>query len=266
MKTRSLKNRDSWLSYMDGLKGKTSQEEQHRLTGFDDFFNANRFVNSFLRHSIPFFYLLDYKTGLYINMSENFAGYDSEAFLKNGINHTLEIYHTNHLRVFDKEIFPDRLAILKEIRPEEYKNHVFSYNMRIKNRNGEYENFLQRSCFLPDTSGNPVCSMGILININHYNSDNPIIQTVDKIGGSVLNQNQTIYKKAYYLNEEDKLFSKREKEVLLWMADGLSSKMIAQKLFVSEHTVINHRRNMQNKVNAPNAIALVNFAIRNGIV
>ncbi|MET1054476.1 MAG: helix-turn-helix domain-containing protein [Pedobacter sp.] len=68
------------------------------------------------------------------------------------------------------------------------------------------------------------------------------------------------------LQQLDKMFSKREKEVLLWMAEGLSSKMIADKLHISEHTVINHRRSMQEKSHKPNATALVSFAIRNGII
>jgi DNA-binding CsgD family transcriptional regulator len=68
------------------------------------------------------------------------------------------------------------------------------------------------------------------------------------------------------LGQLEKLFSKREREVLLWMAEGLSSKMIADKLHISEHTVINHRRSMQEKSNKPNATALVSFAIRNGII
>lgn len=68
------------------------------------------------------------------------------------------------------------------------------------------------------------------------------------------------------MNQENKLFSKREKEVLLWMSEGLSSKMIAEKMCVSEHTVINHRRNMHDKTHTPNAIALVCLAIKNGVI
>jgi DNA-binding CsgD family transcriptional regulator len=79
-------------------------------------------------------------------------------------------------------------------------------------------------------------------------------------------ESQVEIKEVYYLNQGGKSFSKREKEVLLWMAEGLSSKMIAGKLNISEHTVINHRRSMQEKSNKPNATALVSFAIRNGII
>lgn len=260
-----IKNRPTWLGYLDNLKGLATEPREIQLTGFDEFIKANSFAHSFFRYSVPVIYLLDYRTGLYINMSENFAGYKSECFEKGGINHTLEIYEKDHLALFNNEIFPDRLQILKDINPEAHKNYVFSYNSRMKNKNGSYENFLQRSCFLSDENGNPLYSMGILLNITHYSDGNPIIQTVDRIAGNGA-ANETIYKKVYYLHEADKLFSKREKEVLLWMADGLSSKMIAEKMFLSEHTVINHRRNMQDKTNTPNAIALVGFAIKNGII
>lgn len=265
MKKPLPKSKSTWLSYLDTVKDQTCTQEQVQLTGFDDFLSANSFANTFLKHSIPFIYLLDYKKGLYNNMSENFAGYKSECFLKDGINHTLEIYQPDHLRIFSKEVFPDRLQILKEIKPEEHKNYVFSYNLCVKNRNGQSEHFLQRSCFISNDAGNPILSMGILINTNHYNT-NQIIQTVDKIDANGLAAHETVGKKVYYLNEEDKLFSKREKEVLFYMADGLSSKQIADKLFVSEHTIINHRRNMQDKSSMPNATALVAFAVRNGII
>ena len=155
---------------------------------------------------------------------------------------------------------------MKSIPAATHKNYVFSYHIVVKNRKGEYEHYLQRNSFLSDEMGNPMFSMGILIHVSLYNSKNPVFQTIDKIDASGLSGCETIYKKTYCLNEEDKLFSKREKEVLLWMADGLSSKMIADKLFVSEYTVVNHRRHMQDKTNTPNAIALVCFAIKTGVI
>lgn len=264
LKTLS-KSQHSWLSYLNTLD-KNEEEESLCLTGFDQFFTANLFGQSFFRHSIPFVYLLDYKKKMYINMSENFAGYKSESFLTYGIDHLLEIYHPDHLRVFDQEIFPGRLDALKTVRPEEYKNLVFSLNLRIKNRAGHYENFLQRNCFIANSAGLPIFSMGILININHHQNGNRAVETIEKIDPSGLADNRTLFRGIYYLNEEDKLFSKREKEVLHWMSDGLSSKMIARKLSISENTVINHRRNMQDKSNMPNATALVSFAIRNELI
>lgn len=260
-----IENRPTWLGYLDNLKKKHYEPEQMELTGFDHFINANSIAHSFFRHSVPVIYLLDYRSGLYINMSENFAGYKSECFLKSGISHTLEIYERAHLALFNKEIFPDRLQILKAIPAEEHKNYVFSYNSMIKNKNGSFEHFLQRSCFLSDCDGNPMFSMGILLNITHYHQGNLVTQSVDKIAGDGYDC-ETIHKKVYHLQEETKLFTKREKEILLWMAEGLSSKMIAEKMFVSEHTIVNHRRNMQDKTNMPNATALVTFALKKSVI
>lgn len=67
------------------------------------------------------------------------------------------------------------------------------------------------------------------------------------------------------LNKENKggTLSNREIEILKLVADGFSSKQIADKLFLSELTVNTHRRNMLKKTNQPNVAALVNHAKQN---
>jgi len=53
--------------------------------------------------------------------------------------------------------------------------------------------------------------------------------------------------------------TKRETEVLFCIADGLSTKQIADKLFVSKNTVANHRRNMLKKSGAKSSSELLNI-------
>lgn len=53
----------------------------------------------------------------------------------------------------------------------------------------------------------------------------------------------------------------REKEVLVLLADGLSTKLIASKLFVSEYTVSNHRANLLQKLSVHNTAELVRKAL-----
>jgi len=55
-----------------------------------------------------------------------------------------------------------------------------------------------------------------------------------------------------------------EKRILKLMADGFSSKMIANKLFISEHTVKNHRKNMLRKFECTTSSALIKRAITEG--
>ncbi len=58
----------------------------------------------------------------------------------------------------------------------------------------------------------------------------------------------------------------REKEVLRLVVDGLTSKLIAEKLCLSPRTVDHHRARLLKKFNMRNTVDLVNFAVRNGFV
>jgi DNA-binding CsgD family transcriptional regulator len=56
--------------------------------------------------------------------------------------------------------------------------------------------------------------------------------------------------------------SKTEKTVLRHIADGKTSKQIADELNVSRHTIDTHRRNMIGKTNAANTAALIILALK----
>ena len=58
----------------------------------------------------------------------------------------------------------------------------------------------------------------------------------------------------------------REKDVLLLVCDGLRSKEIAEKLFISTHTVESHRRNMMVKFSVNSSSKLVKFAMENRLI
>lgn len=60
--------------------------------------------------------------------------------------------------------------------------------------------------------------------------------------------------------------SRRELEVLKLLCLQMSSKEIADKLFLSKHTIDNHRKRILNKTNQRNTLALVNWAIQNKYV
>lgn len=63
----------------------------------------------------------------------------------------------------------------------------------------------------------------------------------------------------------DKL-TRREQEVMRLVAQGLSSKKIASKLFISPKTVENHRTKIMEKLNLDNVIDLVKYAAKLGII
>jgi DNA-binding NarL/FixJ family response regulator len=62
------------------------------------------------------------------------------------------------------------------------------------------------------------------------------------------------------------LLTARERQILQLVAEGLSSKEIADRLVVSVKTVETHRGRLMEKLDARNVADLVRYAIRQGIV
>ena len=60
--------------------------------------------------------------------------------------------------------------------------------------------------------------------------------------------------------------SKREKEILLKICEGLSNQEIAETLFISKRTVDKHRANLLGKTNSKNTASLILFAIKNKLI
>ena len=60
--------------------------------------------------------------------------------------------------------------------------------------------------------------------------------------------------------------TRREKEVLQLIVEGLTNTEIAAKLFISVHTVNTHRKSLIEKFDAPNTAVLIAKTIKNGIV
>jgi DNA-binding NarL/FixJ family response regulator len=58
----------------------------------------------------------------------------------------------------------------------------------------------------------------------------------------------------------------REREVLQMVTEGKSSKEIAFKLGIEEHTVVKHRQNIMNKLNIRDIPGLTKYAIHEGII
>jgi DNA-binding NarL/FixJ family response regulator len=64
----------------------------------------------------------------------------------------------------------------------------------------------------------------------------------------------------------DESLTKREREILQCIAEGLTSKEISEKFFLSVNTVNTHRANLMQKLNLHDTASLVRYAIQSGLV
>jgi DNA-binding NarL/FixJ family response regulator len=60
--------------------------------------------------------------------------------------------------------------------------------------------------------------------------------------------------------------TKREREILKLIADGLSYKEVGAELFISVRTVETHKNNILQKLELKSTIDLVKFAIKNDLI
>lgn len=110
-----------------------------------------------------------------------------------------------------------------------------------------------------------------IIALQHTLSDSSTLKHYDDII-SIYDSSNTISNKIRKLIESDKKYdnktalSIREKEILAYIAKGLSNKLIADKLYLSTHTVTTHRRNIASKLQIHSPAGLTIYAIINKII
>ncbi len=101
--------------------------------------------------------------------------------------------------------------------------------------------------------------------------DTTIIEAVKTVynGGQYLSTrlSQEIIQDSFKNRKQQKLvLSRREKEVLQLIVQEHTNQEIAEKLFLSPHTVENHRISLLHKLNVKNTAGLVRVAVENGLV
>ena len=67
-------------------------------------------------------------------------------------------------------------------------------------------------------------------------------------------------------NSDNGELTVREKEVIKLISLGLANKEIAEKLFISIHTVISHRKNITEKLGIKSISGLTVYAIMNNLL
>jgi len=221
----------------------------------------------------PVTFLLDFATKKYFHVHEsclNLFGYPASWFMEFRLDGFLKTWHPSDYHIINEKVFPDNIRFLKTLTTEKYPDIVFSYNYRVLNPKGEYVRTLQRFSYIPGNNiGFPAGMIGVAFDITHFKNDLTIVHTIEetvRYNGSLVNN--LLFKKVHPVLEPGELglMSKREKEILRYMAAGQSSKQIADKLSISINTIHNHRKSMLSKTNCNSSAELMNYAIKHGLM
>lgn len=99
--------------------------------------------------------------------------------------------------------------------------------------------------------------------LQHFDAVISIFDTPAKIASVLNNIRKQIIEEE---NEEANQLSDREIEVLKEIVKGLSNREISEKLNISIHTVVSHRKNIARKTGIRSRSALAIFALTNKII
>ncbi|HET7733511.1 MAG TPA: LuxR C-terminal-related transcriptional regulator [Paludibacter sp.] len=220
----------------------------------------------------PVTFLLDFTTRKYLYVEStcfDVMGYTAEFMLETGFDEFNSKWHPADFNVLNTEVFFDNFSFLKTLAFEDYYKYIISYNYRFKNPNNEYINLLQRFSYIPGiVSTEPAGIVGVAFDITHFKMDTTIIHTIEEVEATSTGRvNKLVFKKVHPILDlqDEKLISKREKEILSLMAKGLSSKQIAAHVGISINTVNNHRKNMLSRTNCKSSSELMNYASKHGL-
>lgn len=210
-------------------------------------------------------YILNFETQQYPFVSQSIhsiIGYTAKEMIEKGRAFIISRVHPDDLKIHAGAPFKRFIEFILQLPASEIKNFRFSINYRFKRKDGVYVKLLRQcTVFEVNDKGYPLLSLGLLTDITAHKDDNKIMLTVTKYGNG--SDVKVLYSDS--LPHQAPTLSKRELEVMKFVLQGLSSKKIAEKLYVSTYTIIAHRRNILEKTNCHNLTELNSFAMLNGL-
>lgn len=157
--------------------------------------------------------------------------------------------------------------ITERIEPHTMFKYKFVYTYRFRDPSGRYRHLLQQNiAFSRGEKGNMTASLGLHTYIDHLVPNSNHKLSIIGMEGHPSYLGIDILNSKTPLQILQNPFSQREIEIIRKIAEGLSSKEIAQALFISHATARTHRQNILDKAECRNTAELVTLCFRLGIL
>ncbi len=236
-------------------------------TGLSDYgkaLRANPSLERMLGLSPCLTWVLDVRGGGYEFVSanaESILGYPTRRFTALGIAFFRELLHPEDAGPAWKlllRVYKCLLAVPVRHRPF----YGINRDYRLRRADGSYLRLLEQSTVLQsDCRGNITHLLGVCTDITDLKKSDVLTASVQS------NHYHTCltYNSTDTAGGKPTGLSQREREIIRLVSEGYNSQQIANRLFISVHTVNTHRRNISGKTNTRTAGSLVRFALTNRI-
>lgn len=139
-------------------------------------------------------------------------------------------------------------------------NHISS-NLRIKNVQGNYIHLMFQGCLIQ--SEVPLPSVYLIM----VHTDITELSKINRGYHFYVGSDSSFFRfPDNELFNTGNIFTKREYEIISCLAKGMDNEQIAEKLFLSIHTVYTHRRNLLAKTGKRNTLELVIELQERGVI
>ena len=145
---------------------------------------------------------------------------------------------------------------------EKLMKYKVRYDYRLQKNDGGFIRILHQSTVIEhDEKGGLVRTLAVHTDITHLKPNGKPVFSIIGLDGEPAYINVDV-KKVFTVSNE--FLSKREKQVLTLLIEGMLSKDIGDKLNISKQTVDKHRKNMISRNNVRNTGELIAKSIRQG--
>ena len=205
--------------------------------------------------------VVDLNTGGYLFVSENCSeiiGLSPKEFLEGGVQRTMgELTPPSHSEII-AELFPVMFRhFLQHCLKEDFNQISASYPSQLIHHNGFVRWYLHSIKILAvDQTNKPNLLLKLISDIHDIKKDGSIDFSIKvKRNGMT----KSIFDKTYFPKTTSEVLTTREIEIITCISQGLTSKEIAEKLFISIQTVNTHRKNILKKTNCKGSIELARY-------
>ena len=209
--------------------------------------------------------VIDMHTNHYIYVNRpKIIGFDSQEFIDGGMARVLLAFPAAHGYIMTHQIFPVMFKYFEEYSLQgKSKELKVTYQTQLINKDGAvrwYEHTI--SVLSTDDHKRPRMLLKSVQDIQDYKKDSYIDFTITYTNEE---RNTVVLFEERHLPEiTNTVLSEREGQVLSLICVGLTSAQIADKLFISQHTVNTHRKNILRKTFCKGTADLAIFALTAG--
>ena len=144
---------------------------------------------------------------------------------------------------------------------EKISRYKLRYDIRLRKKDGAYIRLLYQAAITEQNEKEIIRTIGTYTDITYLKKDGPPVLSFIGMFGEPSYVDVPF--DSHFFHAPDDL-TPREKQVLLLLTDGKTSKQIADELNIGKETVDKHRKNMLLKKGVHNVSELVSKAIKCG--